>query len=81
MTQADWREANKKYEGVTFTMENEFKTIAGYKCQKAIGKLKDGSTFTVYFTSELIPENYDFQYPNKSCHQAWHWNTSPLLGV
>jgi GLPGLI family protein len=66
MTQANWREANKKYEGVTFTMENEFKTIAGYKCQKAIGKLKDGSTFTVYFTPELIPENYDFQYPNKS---------------
>lgn len=61
----EWKEANKKNEGVTFTIENEFKTIAGYKSQKAVGKLQDGSTFIVYFTTELIPENTDFQYANK----------------
>jgi len=66
MTHADWVEANKKYDSITFTYENEFKTIAGYKCQKAIGKLKDGESFTVYFTKELIPENADFQYSNRS---------------
>ena len=66
MTPANWKEANKRYEGVTFSYENDFKTIAGYKCQKAIGKLKDGSTFTVYYTTELIPENYEFQYSNKT---------------
>jgi GLPGLI family protein len=66
MTPANWKEANRRYEGVTFTYENDFKTIAGYKCQKAIGKLKDGSTFTVYYTTELIPENYEFQYSNKT---------------
>jgi GLPGLI family protein len=66
LTPANWKEANKRYEGVTFTFENEFKTIAGYKCQKAIGKLKDGSTFTVFYTTELMPENYEFQYSNKT---------------
>ena len=66
MTPANWKEANRRYEGVTFTFENESKTIAGYKCQKAIGKLKDGSTFTVYYTTELMPENYEFQYSNKT---------------
>ena len=48
MTPANWKASNKKYEGSTFTYENEYKTIAGYNCQKAIGKLADGSTFTVY---------------------------------
>ena len=65
MTQADWKVSNKKYEGSTFTYENEFKTIAGYNCQMAIGKLTDGSTFTVYFTKDLVPVNKDFQYLNK----------------
>src|SRR5687768_5293485 len=45
MTPANWKASNKKYEGSTFTYENEFKTIAGYHCQKAVGKLTDGSTF------------------------------------
>ena len=66
MTPANWMESNKKYEGITFTYENEFKTIAGYNCQKAVGKLADGSSFTVYFTKDLVPVNKDFQYLNKN---------------
>lgn len=66
MTPENWKESNKKYEGVTFTFENEFKTIAGYNCQKAVGRLNDSSTFTVYFTRELEPVNKDFQYLNKN---------------
>jgi len=65
LTPAEWKASNKKYEGNTFTYENEFKTIAGYNCQKATGKLADGTTFTVYFTKDLIPVNKDFQYLNK----------------
>ncbi|HET9429879.1 MAG TPA: hypothetical protein VFO70_01825 [Chitinophagaceae bacterium] len=66
MTPANWKESNKKYEGITFTYLDEFKTIAGYKSQKAIGKLADGTTFTVYFTKELVPVNRQFQYLNKN---------------
>jgi GLPGLI family protein len=66
MTPAEWKESNRKYEGVNFTYLEEYKTIAGYNCQKAIGKLSDGSTFTVYFTKELVPVNKDFQYLNKN---------------
>jgi GLPGLI family protein len=66
MTAENWKASNKKYEGIAFTYENETKTIAGYACQKAIGKLTDGSTFTVYFTKDLIPVNKDFQYLNKN---------------
>lgn len=66
LTQANWKESNKKYEGISFTYVDEYKTIAGYNCQKAIGKLADGSTFTVFFTRDLIPVNRDFQYLNKN---------------
>lgn len=65
MTQDNWKASNKKYEGITFTYENEYKTIAGYNCQKATGKLTDGTSFSVYFTKDLIPVNKDFQYLNK----------------
>ncbi|OJW01011.1 MAG: hypothetical protein BGO52_06130 [Sphingobacteriales bacterium 44-61] len=66
LSPADWKESNKKYEGVDFAYENEFKTIAGYNCQKATGKLADGSSFTVYFTKDLMPVNKDFQYLNRA---------------
>lgn len=66
LTQANWKESNKKYEGISFTYVDEYKTIAGYNCQKAIGKLADGSTFTVFFTRDLVPVNRDFQYLNKN---------------
>ena len=66
MTSVDWIEANLKYDSVTFIYENEYKSIAGYNCQKAVGKLRNGETFTVYFTKDLIPENKDFQFSNRS---------------
>lgn len=66
MTSENWKASNKKYEGITFTYENEYKTVAGYNCQKATGKLTDSSTFTVYFTRDLIPVNKEFQYLNKN---------------
>ena len=66
MTPDNWRQSNKKYEGITFTYVEEYKTIAGYKCQKAIGHLPDTGTFIVYFTKDLEPINKDFQYLNKN---------------
>lgn len=66
MSPENWRQSNQKYEGVTFTYANEYKTIAGYNCQKAVGRLADGTTFTVYYTKELVPVNKDFQYLNKN---------------
>ncbi len=66
MTPENWKTSNKKYEGISFNYENEFKNIQGYNCQKAIGRLADSTTFIVYFTKDLIPVNKDFQYLNKN---------------
>jgi GLPGLI family protein len=66
MTPVNWKESNKKYDGITFTYYDEYKMIAGYNCQKAVGRLSDSSTFTVYFTKDLVPVNKDFQYLNRN---------------
>lgn len=66
MTPENWKQSNKKYDGITFIYTNEYKMIAGYNCQKAIGRLSDSTNFTVYFTKELVPVNKDFQYLNKN---------------
>jgi GLPGLI family protein len=66
LTPADWKDANKRYEGVTFNFTDESKTIAGYNCKKAVGKLATGTSFSVWYTPDLVPENKDFQNANKS---------------
>lgn len=57
MNQANWDDKNSKYEGIKFKPTGERKTIAGYPCEKADAVLTDGSTFTVYYSKELVPEN------------------------
>lgn len=66
LTPANWKEANLKNEKVDFTFTDETKTILGYNCKKAVGKLADGTTFTVWYTTDLVPDNKDFQYVNRS---------------
>jgi len=66
MTAENWLEKNRRYDGISFANTEETKTIAGYKCIKAEAKLADGSTFTVYYTPDILPENkeYDYQFKN-----------------
>ncbi len=66
LTPANWKEANGKFENVQFSILDDTKTILGYKCQKAIGKLNDGTSFVVWHTTDLLPENKDFQYANRN---------------
>lgn len=61
MTAQNWQEKNKKYEGITFTNTSETKVIAGYRCIKADAKLTDGTSFVVYYTTDIIPENREFE--------------------
>jgi GLPGLI family protein len=54
------REQNSKYEGIQFKELNESKTILGYDCKKLIAQLKDGSYFTLFYTSSIIASNKIF---------------------
>ncbi|MCU7548641.1 hypothetical protein OCK74_05905 [Chitinophagaceae bacterium LB-8] len=66
LTPENWKEINKKYEGVTFSYLPDTKTIIGYACKKAIGKLSDGTSFTVWYTADLATESKNFQTMNTS---------------
>jgi GLPGLI family protein len=65
MTGQDWEQNNNKYEGITFENTGGVtQKIAGFNCKKAIAKLKDGTTFTVFYTPEVNVANkgYDAQF-------------------
>ena len=60
----NWLAKNKRYQGITFVSDSVTRTIAGYLCQKAVASLADGTTFIVYYTPDMVPENkeYDFMF-------------------
>ena len=64
LTPNDWSENNNKYKGITFENTGESENIAGYNCKKAIAKLSNGTSFTVYYTTEVTMGNksYDPQF-------------------
>jgi GLPGLI family protein len=62
----NWQEINKPDDGIVFTTIPETKTIAGYKCIKAIGKTSYGSELIVYYTTEIIPDNKDYNIKFKN---------------
>ena len=66
LTPQEWDVNNKKYDGITFENTGETISIAGFNCHKAIAKLKDGSAFTVYYTTDVnvSNKNYDYQFKN-----------------
>lgn len=66
LTPADWKDANKKYDGISFSYEDGEKEILGYKCKKANAKLQDGTSYTVWYSPDLVPDNKNFQYETKA---------------
>ena len=66
LTPNDWKDANKKYDGISFKYEDGEKTILDYKCKRAVAKLQDGTTYTVWYAPDLAPENKNFQYETRS---------------
>jgi GLPGLI family protein len=64
LTSKDWDANNKKYEGIEFENTGETSVISGFTCKKAIAKLKNGSSFTIYYTDDVNIQNksYDAQF-------------------
>lgn len=62
MNMQNWVEKNRRYDGIVFVNSSEKKVISGYNCTKAEAKLSDGTTFIVYYTTDIIPENKDYDY-------------------
>ena len=56
----NWQQINKPFEGIVFTNTTETKMIAGYKCIRAVARTREGFTYSVYYTTEIIPENKNY---------------------
>ena len=61
MTAQNWADVNKKFATVTYTKDAETKKIANYNCVKYIGKMPDGSSFTIFATKDIVPETTDYK--------------------
>ena len=66
LTKENWKAKNKMYDNIKFELTNDFKTIAGYNTRKAIAKMPDGKSFEVYYATDLVPANkqYDATFSN-----------------
>jgi GLPGLI family protein len=64
LSASNWAQNNSKYDGIVFLSTGESQKIAGFNCKKSIAKLKNGESFTVYYTTEVSPANksYDAQF-------------------
>jgi GLPGLI family protein len=59
LSSTDWQDMNKLDEGILFATTSETKTIAGYKCIKAIAKTSSGELIA-YYTTDIIPDNKNY---------------------
>lgn len=60
-----WKNENDMYIGMTYKETNERKIILGYNCIKAVATLKDGSSFTYFYTKDIIPTASENPYQFK----------------
>lgn len=60
LTKDNWDKKYAHYNGIVFKPTDEVKTIAGYKCKKAIAQLSDGTSFNVYYSSDWNVFNKDY---------------------
>lgn len=60
MNPDNWAERNRQYEGLVFTNTKETRDIAGYACIKATGQTLNGTTVTVWYTRNLVPETRSY---------------------
>ena len=66
LNQAKWKEENKQYDGMDVNLTGESKTILGYDCKKALIKLKNGKTYSLYYTTAIIPSATENPYQFKN---------------
>jgi GLPGLI family protein len=62
LSQQKKAEQNKKFDGIVFNKTGETKPILGYDCTKVVAKLKDGSTYNVYYAASIAPANNEYEY-------------------
>lgn len=52
---ADWEKENGMYSGISVSFTDNTKSILNYVCKQAVLKLKNGNSYTVYYTPAIMP--------------------------
>jgi GLPGLI family protein len=60
-----WSRLNAKYDSLNVSYSDETKTILGYECKKAIITLKDGSSYSLFYATGIIPSTRDYEFQFK----------------
>ena len=55
-----WMDKSKMFRGLKFTMTDEARQINGFQCKKAYSTLEDGDRLEVYYTSDVLLANKDY---------------------
>lgn len=50
---------------MTIAYSGETKNILGFECKRAVLRLKNGTTFSLYYATNIIPSVREFQYEFK----------------
>jgi GLPGLI family protein len=65
MTKLDakaWEAQHAKFADMEVSLVNETKKILGFDCKKAVLQLKNGTSFTVYYATAIVPSVKEFEY-------------------
>jgi GLPGLI family protein len=54
-TAAEWQKENEVYKDATVSFTNNTKKILDYECKEAVITLKNGKSYSAYFTPRLVP--------------------------
>lgn len=65
LNREQWIAANKMYDSMAIIYPGETKNILGYECKKAVLRLKNGSSFSLYYAANIVPSVKEFQYQFK----------------
>jgi GLPGLI family protein len=60
LTKENWNDKYDKYNGILFQPTADTKKIGGYDCKKVIAHLKNGTTFYVYYASDITIVNKEY---------------------
>jgi GLPGLI family protein len=52
---AEWEKENEMYKVTGFSLTGATSRILNYECKEAILQLKNGKTYTIYYTPDIIP--------------------------
>lgn len=60
LNRENWAQKNLYFYNMKFSFDNTDQMIAGFKCKKATATLEGGKTFVVYYTTDIVTSNREY---------------------